>query len=105
RCAGRVGERARWTRQHHRRAGPNRIDRTDGTDRERMMADWTAEVFENEYLATDATDVHAIVSVACKNAGTAGQAGDAAEIIIIDVSGSMSQPHAKIVAARQAASE
>ena len=23
-----------------------------------MMADWTAEVFENEYLATDATDVH-----------------------------------------------
>jgi hypothetical protein len=70
-----------------------------------MMADWTAEVFENEYLATDATDVHAIVSVTCKNAGTAGQAGDAAEIIIIDVSGSMSQPHAKIVAARQAASE
>ena len=25
------------------------------------MADWTAEVFENEYLAADATDVHAIV--------------------------------------------
>src|SRR4051794_22666778 len=70
-----------------------------------MMADWTAEVFENEYLATDATDVHAIVSVTCKNAGTAGQSGDAAEIIIVDVSGSMSQPHAKITAARQAAAE
>ena len=27
------------------------------------MADWNAEVFENEYLAADATDVHAIVSV------------------------------------------
>jgi hypothetical protein len=70
-----------------------------------MMADWTAEVFENEYLATDATDVHAIVSVTCKNAGSAGQNGDAAEIIIVDVSGSMSQPHAKIVSARQAAAE
>ena len=27
------------------------------------MADWTAEVFENEYLPADATDVHAIVTV------------------------------------------
>ena len=29
------------------------------------MADWKTEVFENEYLAADATDVHAIVSITC----------------------------------------
>jgi VWA domain-containing protein len=69
------------------------------------MADWTAEVFENEYLAADATDVHAIVSVGCKGAGTAGHTGDAAEIVIVDVSGSMSQPHSKIDSARKAAAE
>ena len=35
------------------------------------MATWTAEVFENEYLAADATDVHAIVSVGCTGAACA----------------------------------
>ena len=69
------------------------------------MATWTAEVFENEYLAADATDVHAIVSVGCTGAGAAGQSGDAAEVIIVDTSGSMSQPHAKIAAVRKAAAE
>jgi hypothetical protein len=70
------------------------------------MAEWTAEVFENEFLAADATDVHAIVTVTCKGAGTVSESsGDAAEIIIIDRSGSMSQPRAKIVAARAAAAE
>jgi hypothetical protein len=67
------------------------------------MADWKAEVFENEYLAADATDVHAIVSVECSGAGSAGQSGSAAEIIVIDASGSMASPHSKIVAARGAA--
>jgi hypothetical protein len=69
------------------------------------MPTWTAEVFENEYLPADATDVHAIVSVTCADAGTAGTEGGAAEIIIVDTSGSMAQPHAKINAARQAAAE
>jgi hypothetical protein len=67
------------------------------------MATWKAEVFENEYLAADATDVHAIVSIECSDAGTAGQSGAAAELIVIDTSGSMASPHAKIVAAREAA--
>ena len=67
------------------------------------MADWTTEVFENEYLPADATDVHAIVTVTCQGAGTAGQSGAAAEVIIVDTSGSMSMPHDKIVSARQAA--
>ena len=67
------------------------------------MADWTAEVFENEYLPADATDVHAIVTVGCTGAGTAGQSEAAAEAIIVDTSGSMSSPRSKIISARKAA--
>ncbi len=67
------------------------------------MAEWKTEVFENEYLAADATEVHAIVSITCSGAGTAGQAGAAAEVIIVDTSGSMSSPRTKIKAARDAA--
>ncbi|MEY2523559.1 MAG: hypothetical protein QOJ66_2124, partial [Ilumatobacteraceae bacterium] len=69
------------------------------------MADFKAEVFQNEFLAEGATDVHAVVSVTCSNAGTAGQSGlgEAAEIIIVDTSGSMDMPSSKIVAARRAA--
>ena len=67
------------------------------------MATWTAEVFENEYLADGGTDVHAIVTVTCAGAGQAGDTGGAAEAIIIDCSGSMDYPPDKIVAARQAA--
>lgn len=68
------------------------------------MAQFTAEVFQNEYLPDGATDVHAIVAVTCSGAGTAGQtgAGEAAEIVIIDSSGSMAYPMAKIRSAREA---
>jgi hypothetical protein len=67
------------------------------------MAEFHAEVFQNEFLPDGATDVHAIVSVNCSGAGEAGRAGagDAAEIIIIDCSTSMAR--AKIAAARHAA--
>ena len=71
------------------------------------MATFTAEVFQNEFLADGTTEVHAIVSVRCDGAGSAGQlqgpGGGAAEIIIIDSSGSMEHPQAKMKAARQAA--
>ena len=72
------------------------------------MATWTAEVFQNEYLPDGATDVHAIVTVTCADSGTAGggaadDSSGAAEAIIIDCSGSMASPNAKIVAASQAA--
>jgi hypothetical protein len=67
------------------------------------MAEWTTEVFENEYLPADATDVHAVVTVTCRGAGAAGQSGAAAEVIIVDTSGSMASPRTKIVSARQAA--
>ena len=55
------------------------------------MAQFTAEVFQNEFLPQGGTDVHAIVTVTCSGAGEAGrgEGGDAAEIIIIDTSGSM----------------
>jgi hypothetical protein len=68
------------------------------------MADWTTQVFQNEYLSDGATDVHAIVTVSTRNTGQAGQTAgeDAAEAIIIDCSGSMDYPKAKIIAARQA---
>jgi hypothetical protein len=67
------------------------------------MPSFSAEVFQNEFISEGATDVHAIVSVTCEGAGEAGKSGtgDAAEIIIVDTSGSMLD--AKIAAARQAA--
>jgi len=68
-----------------------------------MMANWSAEVFENEYLADGATDVHAVVTIACSDAGEAGSSGDAAEVLIIDTSGSMRDPRSKIASARTAA--
>ncbi len=57
------------------------------------MAQFTAEVFQNEFLPDGGTDVHAIVRVTCRGAGQAGQTGtaDAAEIIIVDTSGSMGE--------------
>ena len=37
---------------------------------------WTAEVFQNEYLSEDGTDVHAIVTVSCAGAAIAGLVAD-----------------------------
>ena len=68
------------------------------------MAEFRAEVFQNEYLSDGATDVHGVVSVTCADAGVAGSTGvEAAEMIIVDTSGSMDMPPAKIAAARRAA--
>ncbi|HJQ04261.1 MAG TPA: VWA domain-containing protein [Nocardioides sp.] len=55
------------------------------------MAEFSAAVYQNEYLPDGGTDVNAIVTITCAGAGTAGQgsAGDAGEIIIVDTSGSM----------------
>ncbi len=67
------------------------------------MADFTAEVYQNEFLPDGGTDVHAIVTVTCTGAGAAGQGGegDAGEIVIVDTSGSMGEVN--IRAAQQAA--
>jgi hypothetical protein len=68
------------------------------------MASFTASVFQNEYLADGATEVHAVVSVACSGAGQAGASGSSvAEVLVIDRSGSMDMPPAKLAAAKRAA--
>jgi hypothetical protein len=54
------------------------------------MTTFTAAVYQNEFLADGSTDVHAIVTVECAGSGQAGQTGaGAAELVIIDTSGSM----------------
>lgn len=54
------------------------------------MAVITAEVFQNEFLPQDGTDVHAIVTLTSEGAGAADTAsGGIAEIIMVDTSGSM----------------
>ncbi len=67
------------------------------------MAEFTASVYQNEFLPDGGTDVNAIVTVTCAGAGTAGQTGGGAagEVIIVDTSGSMAPP--TMAAARQAA--
>ena len=67
------------------------------------MATFSADVYQNEFLPDGGTDVHAIVTVTCSGAGEAGQSesGDAAEIVIVDTSGSMGED--KIAAVQQAA--
>jgi hypothetical protein len=55
------------------------------------MAEFTAAVYQNEFLPDGGTDVNAIITIACSGAGTAGQTGggSAGEVIIVDTSGSM----------------
>ncbi|WP_244932186.1 VWA domain-containing protein [Nocardioides sp. W7] len=67
------------------------------------MAEFTAAVYQNEFLPDGGTDVNAIVTVTCSGAGTAGQTGggSAGEIIIVDTSGSMGPQ--TMAAAKQAA--
>jgi von Willebrand factor type A C-terminal domain/von Willebrand factor type A domain len=68
------------------------------------MADFSAEVYQNEYLPAGGTDVHAVVTVTCSGAGSASESeGGVGEVLIIDTSGSMESPSSKIRAARQAA--
>ncbi|HET7476505.1 MAG TPA: VWA domain-containing protein [Dermatophilaceae bacterium] len=68
------------------------------------MAEFTAAVYQNEFLPDGGTDVNAIVTISCRGAGEAGRSGvgEAGEIIIVDTSGSMGRTKmeaAKIAAA------
>ncbi|MDR1712108.1 MAG: VWA domain-containing protein [Propionibacteriaceae bacterium] len=67
------------------------------------MAQFTATVYQNEYLPDGGTDVNAIVTISCAGAGVAGRTGvgDAGEIVIVDTSGSMGMVNME--AAKQAA--
>jgi hypothetical protein len=66
------------------------------------MSTFTAEAYQNEYLPLDGSEVNAIVTVTSTGGGVPAQQPGAAEIVIIDTSGSMDVPKSKIKAAREA---
>ena len=68
------------------------------------MSTFTTECYQNEYLPLGGSEVNAIVTVTSD--GVAGEASqpEAAEIVIIDTSGSMGAPRRKLEAAREATS-
>ena len=66
------------------------------------MTSFTAEVYQNEFLALGASDVDAVVTVTALDAAAAAAPADAAEIVIVDTSGSMTVPGTKLKAAKQA---
>jgi hypothetical protein len=63
---------------------------------------YTAEAFQNEFLALGATEVNAIVTVSSSGSVGGRRTSGATEIIIVDASGSM-QAEGRMIAARQAA--
>jgi von Willebrand factor type A C-terminal domain/von Willebrand factor type A domain len=66
------------------------------------MSSFTAEVYQNEYLPIDGSEVNAIVTVASSGAAGTTPPPQAAEIVIVDTSGSMDVPRTKMQAAREA---
>lgn len=69
--------------------------------------DFAVEVYQNEYLASGTTEVNAIVTVTASGAptgpaGSSPSGGGAAEVIIVDCSGSMHVPRTKLSSAKQA---
>lgn len=65
------------------------------------MTAFTVDVYQNEYLPEGGREVNAIVTVTATGSA-AVTAGPAAEVIVIDCSGSMDYPRAKLHAAKQA---
>jgi len=65
---------------------------------------FSLEVFQNEYVPAGATTVDAIVTVTA-GGWNPGGSGRAAEVLILDTSGSMETPPSRMRAARQAACE
>jgi hypothetical protein len=53
------------------------------------VATFSAETYQNEYLAAGASEVNAIVTVRCENGGMAEDGAGSAEVVIVDASGSM----------------
>ena len=67
------------------------------------MPSFEVTTFQNEYLPAGTAEVNAVVTVATKEGGPLTTAQDKAVILIVDTSGSMGMPDAKIRAARRAA--
>ena len=66
------------------------------------VTDFSLEVFQNEYVPAQATTMDAVVTVASQGLAPV-RPGEAAEILIIDTSGSMYSPPGRIRAAIRAA--
>jgi hypothetical protein len=66
------------------------------------MTEFTAEAYQNEYLPAGGGEVNAVVTVTASGAAPAATSTQAAEIVIVDVSGSMGSPRAKLNAATRA---
>jgi len=66
------------------------------------MSTFTIEIYQNEYLPAGGSEVNAIVTVVSTAEDGGGAAPEAAEIVIVDTSGSMSVPREKLKAARAA---
>ncbi|MEU7526975.1 VWA domain-containing protein [Saccharothrix sp. NPDC042600] len=67
-----------------------------------MALDFAVEVFQNEYLPEGAAEVNAILTVSATGTAAPAAVGDAAEVLIVDTSGSMRYPPTKLAAAKQA---
>ena len=68
------------------------------------MSTFTTECYQNEYLPLGGAEVHAIVTVTSDGAAGETSQPEAAEIVIVDTSGSMGAPHQKLESAREATS-
>jgi hypothetical protein len=66
------------------------------------MSRFTAETYQNEYLPAGGEEVNAVVTVTAAAGGSGPPVAGSAEIVIVDVSGSMDYPRAKLEAARRA---
>ena len=66
------------------------------------MTAFTAEAYQNEYLPAGGSEVNAVVTVTASGAAPAAISTQAAEIIMVDISGSMGTPRAKLKAATRA---
>jgi hypothetical protein len=68
------------------------------------MSAFTVDVYQNEYLPAAGWEVNAMMTVRSTGEGGPARQADAAEIVIVDTSGSMDVPKTKIKAAREATS-
>jgi hypothetical protein len=66
------------------------------------MSTFTVDVYQNEFLPLGGSEVNAIVTVTSAGAAGLAEQPAAAEIVIIDTSGSMGAPNQKIKSAREA---
>ena len=66
------------------------------------MSTFSVDVYQNEYLPLGGAEVNAIVTVTSAGGERTAEQPEAAEIVIVDTSGSMNVPRVKINAAREA---